>query len=130
MPKQALQAFAHIMRRGQPARLLLVATFLGVFAPHVAAERRVFELTIHDGEVSPKSAVFSVVQNDEVVVQIASDQPMHIHLHGYDVESDIPPNGVTRLRFRATATGRFPVEAHNEQKRRRRPLAYIEVRPR
>jgi len=118
------------MRRGQPARLLLVATVLGVFALHVAGERRVFELAIHNGEASPKSPVFSVVQNDEVVVQIASDQPMHIHLHGYDIESDVPPNAITWLRFRATATGRFPVEAHYEKKRRRQPLAYIEVRPR
>ena len=88
------------------------------------------ELDIHHEEASPNARVLSVRQDDDVLVRITSDRPLHIHLHGYDIESDIVPNVVTSLRFAATATGRFPIEIHDGQNRKRQPVAYVEVRPR
>lgn len=64
------------------------------------------------------------------LIRLTSDKPLHVHLHGYDIESDVAPNLVTSLRFTATATGRFPIEIHSSEPRKRRPLAYLEVRPR
>jgi len=118
------------MRFGCFIRTLLIAAFLGTLSRPAVGESRVVELAIHAGEASPKASVLSVSQNDEVVVRITSDRPLRIHLHGYDIESDILPNIVTSLRFTATATGRFPIEVHYKQDRKRQPLAYIEVRPR
>jgi hypothetical protein len=40
------------------------------------------------------------------------------------------PNLITSLRFTATATGRFPIESHSKEPLERRPVAYLEVRPR
>lgn len=111
-------------------RAFLIALLLGTLGHAAFAENRVVELAIHNGQASPKADVFSVSQGDEVVVRITSDKPLHVHLHGYDIESDVVPNVVTALRFTATVTGRFPVEAHSDQPRKPRPLAYVEVRPR
>ena len=96
----------------------------------VLAEDRVLEIAIHNAESPADPPVLSVRQNDQVVVHVTSDKPLHVHLHGYDIESDVAPNVVTSLRFTATATGSFPFEIHSNEPRKHRPLAYLEVRPR
>lgn len=111
-------------------RAFLIALFLGTLSQAAFAENRVVELAIHNRQASAKADVFSVSQDDEVVVRITSDKPLRVHLHGYDIESDVVPNVVTSLRFTATVTGRFPIEVHSDQVRKSRPLAYVEVRPR
>jgi hypothetical protein len=118
------------MRFKYARHTLLIGAFLGALSQQALGETRIVELAIRSEEVSPKARVLSVLQDDEVVVHITSDRPLQIHLHGYDIESDIVPNVVTSLRFTATATGRFPVEVHYKQPRKQRPLAYVEVRPR
>jgi hypothetical protein len=111
-------------------RTFLTAVLLVTVIGKVLAEDRVLELAIHNAESPAKPPVLSVLQNDQVVVRLTSDKPLHVHLHGYDIESDVAPNLVTSLRFTATATGRFPIEIHSNEPRKQRPLAYLEVRPR
>lgn len=94
------------------------------------AEERVFQLSIHSDAPSAEPAVLTARQNDHVVVRLSSDKPLQVHLHGYDIEKDVVPNVVTPLRFTATATGRFPIEIHSKGPAKRRPVAYVEVRPR
>ena len=118
------------MRFAYSRRTFLTAVLLVTLIGKVLAEDRVFELAIHDAEPPAKPPVLSVLQNDRVVVRLTSDKPLHVHLHGYDIESDVAPNLVTSLRFTATATGRFPIEIHSSEPRKQRPLAYLEVRPR
>lgn len=118
------------MRFAYSGRTLLTAVLLVALTGKVLAEDRVLELAIHDAEPPVKPPVLSVLQNDRVVVRLTADKGLHVHLHGYDIESDVAPNLVTSLRFTATATGRFPIEIHSSEPRRQRPLAYLEVRPR
>ena len=94
------------------------------------AEERVFALDIDSEGRAAKPAVLTVRQNDEVVIRVSSDKSVQVHLHGYDIESDVVPNVVKSLRFTATATGRFPIEIHSRELVKQRPLAYLEVRPR
>jgi hypothetical protein len=110
-------------------RALLTAALLAAAIGRAHAEDRVFELEIH-GERPTAPQVLAVRQNDQVVVRVSSDKPVQVHLHGYDIESDVVPNVVTSLRFAATATGRFPIEIHSGKPLRQRPFAYLEVRPR
>jgi len=63
-------------------------------------------------------------------VHLTSDQPVHVHLHGYDIESAVAPDHPTSLGFTANATGRFPIEIHSKERHKQRALAYIEVQPR
>ena len=107
-----------------------MALLLGTLSYAAFAENRVVQLAIHNGQAAPKADVLSVLEGDEVVLRITSDKALHVHLHGYDIESDVVPNVVTSLRFTATLTGRFPIEVHSDQRRKQRPLAYVEVRPR
>ena len=118
------------MRFAYSRRTFLTAVLLVTVIGKVLAEDRVLELAIHNAESPAKPPVLSVLQNDRVVVRLTSDKPLHVHLHGYEIESDVVPNVVTSLRFTATVTGRFPIEVHSAQLRKPRPLAYVEVRPR
>ena len=118
------------MRFAYSRRTFLTAALFVTVTRRVLAEDRVLELAIHNAESPAKPPVLSVLRNDQVVVRLTSDKPLHVHVHGYDIESDVAPNLVTSLRFTATATGRFPIEVHYEQSRKHRPLAYVEVRPR
>ena len=111
-------------------RTLLIAALLAAAIGSAHAEERVFELEIHSEGPTAKPPVLTVRQNDQVVVRLSSDKPVQVHLHGYDIESDVVPNVVTSLRFTATATGRFPIEIHSKEPLKQRPLAYLEVRPR
>ena len=118
------------MRFAYSRRTFLITVLLGSVSGPAFAEDRVLELAIHDAEILAKPPVLSVRQNDQIVVRLTSDKPLHVHLHGYDIESDVAPNLVTTLRFTATATGRSPIEIHSNEPRKQRPLAYLEVRPR
>jgi hypothetical protein len=117
------------MRFAYSRRTFLTAALFVTVTRRVLAEDRVLELAIHNAESPATPPVLSVRQNDQVVVHLTSDKP-HVHLHGYDIESDVAPNLVTSLRFTATATGRFPIEIHSNEPRKQPPLAYLEVRPR
>ena len=110
-------------------RTLLIAALLGAGIANAHAEDRVFELEIHSEGPTSKPTVLAVRQNDRVVLLVSSDKPVQVHLHGYDIESNVVPNVVTSLRFTATATGRFPIEIHSREPLKQRPLAYLEVRP-
>jgi len=111
-------------------RTPLIAALLAVAVANAHAEERVFPLEIQSQAPTAKPSVLAVRQNDQVVIRVSSDQPVQVHLHGYDIESDVVPNVLTSLRFTATATGRFPIEIHSREPLKQRPLAYLEVRPR
>jgi hypothetical protein len=110
-------------------RTLLIAALLGTIAS-AHAEDRDFALEIHSDAPSAKPQVLTVHQNDQVVIRVSSDKPVEVHLHGYDIESEVVPNVVSSLRFTATATGRFPIEIHSRKPVKQPPLAYLEVQPR
>jgi len=103
---------------------------LGAAIGNAHAEDRVFELEIPSEGPTAEPQVLTVRQDDQVVLRLSSDKPLQVHLHGYDIESDVVPKRVTSLRFTATATGRFPIEIHSREPVKQRPLAYLEVRPR
>lgn len=109
---------------------MLTAALLGAAIASAHAEERVFAIEIHGEGPTAEPRVLAVRQNDRVVIRVSSDKPVQVHLHGYDIESDVVPNAVTSLRFTANATGRFPIEIHSREPLKQRPLAYLEVRPR
>ena len=125
MSMRSATRFSHSARRLLAAALLAAAA-----SGNAIAEDRVFELGIHREGPAAKPQVLTVRQSDQVVIRLTSDKAVQVHLHGYDIESDVVPNVVTSLRFTATATGRFPIEIHSREPLKQRPLAYLEVRPR
>ena len=64
----------------------------------------------------------------------SADRPTTVHLEGYDLSIVVQPGRVERMEFKAYATGRFAVHAHeNEQRGKhahgRGALMWLEVHP-
>lgn len=107
-----------------------LAAMLLHLAGAAAAEPKIFELSIRNGELAGDQRVIRVGQGDVVTLRWTTDKALTIHLHGYDIESSLSPRGAVSMRFTARATGRFPIEIHGHSPGGERTLAYVEVHPR
>lgn len=90
---------------------------------------RVFELALTDGKLPQAMQVIRIKQGDSVKLRWTTDRAITLHLHGYDIERELKAGAVTEFSFKAHATGRFPVNAH-EHGRGERVVLYLEVHPR
>ncbi len=129
-----------VPRLGYPLGRYVLALMLAwvatvPIAGAVAAELT-FVLRIDRGRVPDNMRMIRVKQGDVVRLQWSTDQPVTLHLHGYDIEIQAEPGAVRDLAFTAYATGRFPVYVHSTRARagshahEESPLVYIEVYPR
>jgi hypothetical protein len=102
-------------------------------APALAGELT-FDIKIEHGRVSDTMRLIRVNEGDVVKLRLTSDQPIVLHLHGYDIEKRA--GAITELAFTAYATGRFPIHVHAQgagaggHEHEDAPLATIEVYPR
>lgn len=86
-----------------------------------------FELHIQRGKVMIDSQTIRVRQDDQVELYWSSDKPDVLHLHGYDIHTEVTPHVPAVMQFKAHASGRFPVESHGESGHG--SLIYLEVHP-
>jgi len=104
-------------------------------APALAAELT-FDIKIEHGRVPDTMRLIRVNEGDVVKLRLVSDQPIVLHLHGYDIEKRVAAGAITELAFTAYATGRFPIHVHAQgagaggHEHEDPPLATIEVYPR
>jgi len=114
--------------------LVLVLTCAGS-AGSVAAEFA-FDIKVEHGRIPDNMRLIRVHEGDVVNLRWTTDQPLVVHLHGYDIEKRIVPGSVTELAFTAFATGRFPIHVHAAGARAAAhadddlPLVIVEVYPR
>ncbi len=117
------------------ARSVLALSLIAVSAvvPAMAAQLT-FDLTIERGRVAENMRLIRVKQGDAVTLRWTSDQPLALHLHGYDIEKRVAPGPATEMTFTAYATGRFPIHVHTQgaggRAREEAPLVNVEVYPR
>ena len=127
------------MPRTPPAvlrRLLLAAAVAG-FGPAVRASAAdlTFDLEVVGGKVPPNKRVIRIKQSDVVRLRWRTDQPLTLHLHGYDIELALDRGVPGEMTFTARATGRFPVNIHEGSagagghSHQETPLVLIEVYP-
>jgi hypothetical protein len=113
------------------ALLLINASTAGVLAGELT-----FDMKVERGRVPDTMRLIRVNEGDVVKLRWTSDQPLVLHLHGYDIEKRIAAGAVTELTFTAYATGRFPIHVHAQgagaggHAHEDAPLATIEVYPR
>jgi hypothetical protein len=62
---------------------------------------------------------------DEIRFRVSSNQADEVHVHGYDVEEEIPAEGSTTLSFPADIEGIFEVELHGSETQ----IAELRVNP-
>ena len=55
----------------------------------------------------------TVSKGDEAEIEVRSDVPGAIHLHGYGIAKDVAPGKPARFRVEAEAEGIFEIEAHD-----------------
>jgi hypothetical protein len=97
-----------------------------------AQEVRRFELVLKAGELPKDQRTIKVQQGESVELRWTSDQPVRLHLHGYDVEVAVKPGEPAVTALTARIAGRFSVEklqdkagGHHHGGR----LLYLEVHP-
>jgi len=118
------------------ARWALVLLLITAGSAAVLAAELTFDIKVERGRVPDTMRLIRVNEGDIVKLRWTSDQPLILHLHGYDIEKRIAAGAVTVLAFTAYATGRFPIHVHAQgtavggHAHEDAPLAIIEVYPR
>ena len=110
----AIPAMSAVVRAASPAR--------------AQPAKKLFEIAIVNGHVTSVDATLHVQQGDEVELRWSSDRPLSLHLHGYDIETNVSRQVPSVMSFNARLAGRFPVSEHREGAHER-TLLYIEVHP-
>src|SRR6476646_9481699 len=99
------------MSRVRAMQALMLAISLSS-ALNAAAAQVTYALSIANGRVPDNMRLIRVKHNDMVTLEWSTDQPITVHLHGYDIEQELKPGTVTQMTFTARATGRFTIEPH------------------
>jgi siroheme synthase len=119
------------------AALLLIDAFAaGIDAPDAG---RAIELRIVARRVEGGLETIRLVRGEKATLRLTSDEPMTVHVHGYDIETPLIPGMTATMAIAARFAGRFPVTAHIHdsststapaRKHSREPtLFYLEVLP-
>jgi hypothetical protein len=116
----------------------VIALGASLAQPAIAGEQsprsavRAFELRIAQRRVPPAQRVLRANEGERVELHWSADEPLVLHLHGYDVETRVAPGRPAVTAFAARLTGRFPVEIHGEggPRQRRGALLHVEIHPR
>jgi len=70
-------------------------------------------IDVVDGEPKGGVAELEFDKGDEIAFEVTSDTADEVHVHGYDVEAEVPAGGTAKLDFRADLDGVFEVELHH-----------------
>ena len=92
-----------------------VTTTTTTTTTEAGATARTVRIDVVDG--APKGGIVraTIDKGDRVVLVVRSDVADEIHLHGYDLSTDVVAGGTARLRFTADVVGRFEVELESRQ---------------
>jgi hypothetical protein len=101
-----------------------------------AQDIRRFDLAMKAGEVAPQWRTLRVKQGDAVELHWrTSEGPVHLHLHGYDIELRVKPGEPAVMAFKAAEAGRFGLTTVREGGANARGhqhggrVLYLEVHP-
>ncbi len=121
------------------ALAIALSAFMLLVGPSaLAAEQKadaVAELVIKQRGLAGKNT-FRVTEGQIVELRWSTDETVELHLHGYDVLAKAKPGAPAVMRFKAHATGRYPVTVHgfgNKHSHRgghsEKTILYLEVYP-
>jgi hypothetical protein len=103
----------------------------------VSEETVRFAISIQALKVDPTQRTIRVTQGATVELAFTADEPMELHLHGYDLLLTVEPGAPAVMRLDAGIAGRFAIAAHRFDRDagkgrsvRHVVLLYLEVHPR
>jgi hypothetical protein len=79
---------------------------------------------VKNGKVSPPTHRVKVSKGTQIRLQVTSDKADELHVHGYEIEKELPAGEQVTLDFTADQTGLFDIELHESDLQ----LAQLEVR--
>lgn len=86
---------------------------------------RVIELKVENGKVVGGAKVLKAKEGDRVTIRVATDKDDELHLHGYDLFTNLSSGSQAEISFVANQTGRFEFELENSKIN----LGAVEVSP-
>lgn len=106
----------------------LAATALAPALPAATSETDIeFGVDLSSGQPAQGLRTLTVTRGQTVTIAVRSDEPVTLHLHGYDRELTVGTDGRAMLRLEARIAGRFPIETHDSKGQS--TLLYLEVHP-
>jgi hypothetical protein len=114
------------------ARIVAAVIALGASLALAQAPARTFDIHIAERRVPPAQRALRATEGERVELRWSADEPLVLHLHGYDIETHVVPGKPAVTAFVARLTGRFPVAIHAEggSKHRHGALLHVEILPR
>ena len=82
-------------------------------------------IVVRDGEPVGGIVEFEYDAGEQVRFRVSSDEADEVHVHGYEVEEEIPAGSTVTLSFPADIEGIFEVELHGSEKQ----IAELRVNP-
>jgi hypothetical protein len=116
---------------------LVVSAPLSSSVRSVSAEPARFAISIQARKVDPARRTVRVTQGASVELAFTADEPIELHLHGYDQLLTVQPGLVATMRVDAKIAGRFPIAGHRfgrdaggGRSTSHAVLLYLEIHPR
>jgi hypothetical protein len=81
------------------------------------------EVAVRGGKVAPPTHRVKVTEGSPVRLLVTSDQADELHVHGYEIEKELPAGEQVTVEFTANQTGLFEIETHESELQ----LAQLEV---
>ena len=93
---------------------------------------QVIDVRIESRKVVALKEAIQIIESDVIELRWTSDEPVKLHLHGYDLEIEVRPAKPATMLIKARATGRFPITSHGwgDGGHGHDALTYLEVYPR
>ena len=119
--------------------VLVFTAMIALFSPQTVGaqqtQRRIFSLTVSQGQVAANNRTIKVLEGDLVELQWIADEKLTLHLHGYDVTLELMAGEPGTMGFTAHAAGRYPVAIHRSSDHKksghhRSAVLHVEVHPR
>ncbi|MET0305620.1 MAG: hypothetical protein ABW196_05255 [Solirubrobacterales bacterium] len=93
--------------------------------PQESKKRTVPTIVVRSGEPVGGVQELEYSAGDQIRFRVSSNQADEVHVHGYDVEEEIPAGGAATLSFPADIEGIFEVELHGSETQ----IAELRVNP-
>ena len=111
-------------------RVISISLSLWLISLQSPADDRSFDIYIEQHAVIGTDEVVHLTRGDQAILRWHSDEPLELHLHGYDILLEVEADKPGEMRFECHTSGRFPVTSHGSgQHQGHATLLYVEIYP-